>query len=172
MRHYDPHSARIGQPPDWLHGASATQTVWTYTAWDPRQYKDCLPKHKESHYKDKTVVWPSDLYNGNPYVGKTASLYWEGGQDFIYIQCDAFKCGQFSPKSSQKTPHSSPVRARHGMSFVNITSDAYFASVNVVPYAESCYVGPHYNGTRLYMAKWNRHHLSKFCLSWKSHHVI
>ena len=30
------------------------------------------------HYKDMTVVRPSYLYNGNPYIGKTASLYWEG----------------------------------------------------------------------------------------------
>ena len=30
------------------------------------------------HYKDKIVVRPSCLYNGNPYPGKTASLYWDG----------------------------------------------------------------------------------------------
>ena len=36
------------------------------------------------------------------------------------------------------------------MSFVNITSDAYSASVIFVPYAKSSDVGPRYNGTPLY----------------------
>ena len=49
-----------------------------------------------------------------------------------------------------KTPHSSPVRARYGVSFVRIASDWYSASVIIVPYAKSCYVGPRYNGTPLY----------------------
>ena len=30
------------------------------------------------HYKDKLVMRPSCFYNGNPYPGKTASLYWDG----------------------------------------------------------------------------------------------
>ena len=30
------------------------------------------------HYKDKTDVRQSYLYNGNPYTGKTTSLYWDG----------------------------------------------------------------------------------------------
>ena len=57
--------------------------------------------------------------------------------------------GQFSSKSSQKTPHSSQVRARYGVSFENKTSDASFASLIVVPNAKSYYVGSRYNGTRL-----------------------
>ena len=28
------------------------------------------------HYKDKTMVRPSYLYNGNPYVGNIVSVYW------------------------------------------------------------------------------------------------
>ena len=32
--------------------------------------------YEDSHYKDKTVSWPSYLYNGNPHTGKMASLYW------------------------------------------------------------------------------------------------
>ena len=41
------------------------------------------------------------------------------------------------------------MKANYGVSFVNITSDAYYASVIVVPYAKSCYVGPRDNSTRL-----------------------
>ena len=36
---------------------------------------------------------------------------------------------------------------------MNIISDANFASVIVVPYAKPCYVGPRYNGNRLYANK-------------------
>ena len=33
----------------------------------------------EFHYEDKAVVRPSYLHdNGIPYIGKTASLYWNG----------------------------------------------------------------------------------------------
>ena len=31
-----------------------------------------------SDFKDKTVSLPSYLYKGNHYIGKTASLYWDG----------------------------------------------------------------------------------------------
>ena len=41
------------------------------------QYKDRLYKYG-SHIKDKTVAKPTYLYNGDPYTGKTASLYWDG----------------------------------------------------------------------------------------------
>ena len=53
---------------------------------------------------------------------------------------------QFLPKSSQNTPHSSPVRVRYGVSFVGSIS----TSVTAVMCSISCYIGPHYNGTRLY----------------------
>ena len=33
-------------------------------------------KYRDSHYKDKMVVKPSHLYNGNSYTGKMTSLYW------------------------------------------------------------------------------------------------
>ena len=59
---------------------------------------------------------------------------------------------KFSPKSSQKIAHSWPVRVRYGVSFVNITSEAYFASVIVIQYAKSCYVRQCYNVTWLYVS--------------------
>ena len=37
-------------------------------------------RDKDFHDKDKTVVRPSYLYNGNTYTGKTTSLYWDGPQ--------------------------------------------------------------------------------------------
>ena len=44
--------------------------------------------------------------------------------------------------NTKKTPHSSPVRASYGVSFVGKTSDAYSASVIILP------CGPRYNGIR------------------------
>ena len=41
------------------------------------QYKDSLSRYGDSHYEDKRVSRPSFLYNGNPYTGKTGSLYWD-----------------------------------------------------------------------------------------------
>ena len=46
--------------------------------WDRFQDKDYLPRYRDSHYKDKTVVRPFYLYNGNSSTGKTAFLYWDG----------------------------------------------------------------------------------------------
>ena len=46
--------------------------------WVPSQYKDHLSRYIYFHYKDKTVVRPFYLYNGNSYTGKSASLYWDG----------------------------------------------------------------------------------------------
>ena len=58
--------------------------------------------------------------------------------------------GQFSPKSSQNTSHSSPVRARYGVYLVGSNCDSFSASVTAVMYAISCYIEPRYNGTRPY----------------------
>ena len=54
--------------------------------------------------------------------------------------------GQFSPKSSQKTPHSSPVRAMYGLSFY--TTNCYEI------YALSSYICVRYKGTRLLCRPW------------------
>ena len=39
------------------------------------------------HYKDKTVVRPSYLYNGNLCTGKPASSYWNGPWSTLLIDC-------------------------------------------------------------------------------------
>ena len=42
------------------------------------QYKDCLSRYYDSHYKDKTVLKQSYLYIGNLYSGKMACIYCNG----------------------------------------------------------------------------------------------
>ena len=37
--------------------------------------KTIFPRYEDSHVKDKTVVRPSHLKHGDPYTGKTTSLY-------------------------------------------------------------------------------------------------
>ena len=47
--------------------------------------KTVVPKYGDSHVKNKTVSRPSYLYHGDPYAGKTASLYWDGPQGFYSL---------------------------------------------------------------------------------------
>ena len=60
-----------------------------------------------------------------------------------------YKRGEFSHKYPQKTPHSSPVRARYGVSFEGPALDWYCAWLPKIIYAISCYTGPCYSGTWL-----------------------
>ena len=48
-----------------------------FASRDPFQHKDHLSMYEDFHYKDEIDVRPSYLYDGNPYTGKTASLYWD-----------------------------------------------------------------------------------------------
>ena len=59
--------------------------------------------------------------------------------------------GQCSHQHSQKTPHSSPVRARYEMSFVGSPSVWYPGSSPAIMYAISYHIGTRYNGTQLYI---------------------
>ena len=43
------------------------------TSRTPFQYENIFFKYGESHYKEYMVMRPSYLYDGNPYIGKTAS---------------------------------------------------------------------------------------------------
>ena len=52
-----------------------------------------------------------------------------------------------------KDTHSSPVRARHGVSFVDSACDGHAAAVRAIIYVISYNIEPRYNGTRLYMSK-------------------
>ena len=69
------------------------------------------------------------------------------------IQCSAVITRSIFSKYSQRTPHSSPARARYGVSFVDPKSgwhsDAFLVIIHVI-----CYnIRPRYNGTPLYSQK-------------------
>ena len=86
---------------------------------------------------------------GGPHVGPMNLAIWE--------------CSQFSPKSSQKTPNSLPIRMRCRVPFVYLNSDLYSASFTATLQAASCYIGLRYKGTRLYFYWISRmDHLSPF----------
>ena len=55
---------------------SLFQVIWANT-WASFRYKDLLSRYGYFHYEDKTVSRQSNLYDGNPYTGKTTSLYWD-----------------------------------------------------------------------------------------------
>ena len=69
------------------------------------------------------------------------------------VLSDCYKAINFLIHIHKKTPHSSPVRVRYGVSFVDPGSDWYSASVPVIIYVISYNIGPRYNGTRLYLRK-------------------
>ena len=61
-------------------------------------------------------------------------------------------CGQYSKKKYlQKTPHSSPIGVKYGVSFVGSVSDWYTALVPAMMYTVSFYIGARYNGNILFM---------------------
>ena len=63
------------------------------------------------------------------------------------------RCNAVNPNSSQQTPHnSSPVRAGYGVSFVSLKSELATDGIIAGLYVISWYIGPRYNGIRLYMA--------------------
>ena len=45
--------------------------------------KTVFPRYGDSHVKDKTVARPYYLQHGDPYTGKTTSLYWDSTQALI-----------------------------------------------------------------------------------------
>ena len=57
-----------------------------------------------------------------------------------------------SKKYHRNIPHSSPVRVRYGVSFVDPASDWYSALVPAISNAICYYIGQRYNGTGMYMA--------------------
>ena len=79
---------------------------------------------------------------------KKGKFWAQIGYFVLYIQRGAFIMRLIF---SQKTQHSSPVRASYGVSFVEPSSDWYSALVRVIIYVISCNIGPHYNGIRLYI---------------------
>ena len=66
------------------------------------------------------------------------------------IQCSVVIAKSVFCKILAKDPHSLPVRARYGVSFVDSNSHWYSTSVNAVLYAISYYIGLHFTGTQLY----------------------
>ena len=89
---------------------------------------------------------------------------------WFVIQCSAVITQPILKKYSQKIPHSSPLRARYGVSSVDPSFDWYSASVPVNIYVISYNIGPCYNGTRLYF--WadsiNSHEHDEFIFNKKS----
>ena len=67
------------------------------------------------------------------------------------IKCSgvSLKRGLYAQQLSKKTPYRFPVRARHGVSLVNINCDLCHASITVEQYSISWYDEPRYYSTRL-----------------------
>ena len=99
------------------------------------RYITWLLKVRQLQRRDIDKIWTC----------KTHIMYRQK-QYTVRCRCNAVNLTQ---KSSQYAPHSSPVRARYGVSFVGINYNVCNSSVFAVLCPVSCYVGPWYNGTRL-----------------------
>ena len=69
---------------------------------------------------------------------------------YIYIYLYIYTYIYIHPNPHKRQSIARPWGYDIGVYFANITSGVYFASVILVPYEKSCYVGPHYSDTRLY----------------------
>ena len=55
--------------------ANVTYILWfVFNIWGQVTIKASSYQNRDSHYKDETALWPSDLYNGNSYAGKANTL--------------------------------------------------------------------------------------------------
>ena len=72
------------------------------------------------------------------------------------IQCSAVITRSIFSKYSQRTPHSSPARARYGVSFVDPRSGWHSDAFLVINHVISYNIRPRYNGTPLYMGHIHR----------------
>ena len=59
----------------------------------------------------------------------------------------------------------------YGVSLVDSNSDLYFASVNAVMYAMSCYTGPRYNGTQLQLNIKSVHNVTSMNMDTYINHI-
>ena len=66
------------------------------------------------------------------------------------VRC-RYNAVSFLTNIHKNTPHSSPVMAKYGVSFVDPASDWYSASVSVIIYVISYNTGPCYNGNQLHL---------------------
>ena len=95
------------------------------------------------------IMWHSPENN---FTASAAAAIWHNEfENYIFkLQCRAVITRSIFPKYSQRTPHSSPARARYGVYFVDPKSgwhsDAFPVIIHVI-----CYnIRPRYNGTQLY----------------------
>ena len=108
------------------------------------------------------------LYNGNPFVGKTASLYWDNPRLLLHntlkLHCSHMVFGHFFPKHSQYTSHSLHNRTSYAWSFVSSKYDLcstftswflyymakFLSNYNEVPLERSHFFFPKYSQKTLH----------------------
>ena len=102
-------------------------------------------------FDDVTMLFYSHGWEEQTTVESQSCCFhcWHDEAD-ITIQCGVVITRSVFSKSSQRTPHSSPVRARYGMSVVTLKSNSVSATVIAVPCVIQWWIGPRYNGSWLY----------------------
>ena len=111
----------------------------------PNRYQSCFGTKSSS-----TVIWINfGLLYWHIYASMGLYLLRELLDGLGQLQCGPVITRSISSKSSQQTLHSSPLRAKYEVTFLNLKSDLYVALVNAVVCEISYYAGTRYSHTRL-----------------------
>ena len=107
--------------------------------------------------------WPHMVMGGYRIKISYRNQFWSWTLCKRYIIVPLYH-NQFSPKSSQNTPHSSPLETRYEVSFIRLSYNLCSISATTVTLKKSFYTGLCYNCTRLYMVKTSTSTLLLKCL--------
>ena len=129
---------------------SVVELPWTESGGHPKWCKlgQCCDVECDLQMTLRELIWPDCMLStglckqsisGGVGTGLQGELHGMGSH-INAVQCGAVIRSSFSPNSSHKTAHSSPVRASYGVSFVSPTSDLYSVPIPGSMYALSCYI--------------------------------
>ena len=131
----------------WIRHANSSDRLCSLWRW-------------RTHWRRWQWVWcfvcdghAAELYGIRLQGGMVHRTIWKGRKWWILVimvQCGAVIMQSNFSQIFTKTPHSSPVRARYGVTFVDPAFDWYSASVPVNIYVISYNIQPHFNDTQLY----------------------
>ena len=123
-------------------------------------FRGCLSKYRLA-FIVYMFRWPPEVWSlvsDNALISGTGKvemlrrgLHHTGGFNLWWLDSTVpcrYNVVNFLTNIHKKAPHSSPARARYGVTFVCSPSDWYSASVPAISCAISYHIGPHYNSTR------------------------
>ena len=104
----------------WIKQTKTQQNRARFLSLTQSKLRLCLANHRAGYFSNLACDWLSTVWAYSEQETENGpSLH--NSWDVLYIDAVQYN-GQFSPKSSQQTPHSSPVRLSYGLSVVSTSS--------------------------------------------------